>query len=176
MQCLSFARGLAVIILLALFAFPLTAESAEKALGAFKGWEAYSFEESGKTVCVVWGKPDKSQGKYKKRGDIRVFIAHRIWARPKRVNEISFEAGYSFKKDGEATVTIDGKKFGLFTDGDTAWNRSAQDDAAMARAMRVGKKMIIEGVSSRGTKTKDTYSLFGFTAAHNAINKTCKVK
>ena len=48
--------------------------------------------------------------------------------------------------------------------------------AAMVRAMRVGKKLVIQGVSSRGTKTKDSYSLFGFTAAHNAINKACRVK
>ncbi len=176
MQLKFFKWMLGVIAPLSLFAFPLTAISAEKSLGTFKDWEAYSFDEKGKTVCVVWGKPAKSEGKYKKRGDIRVFIAHRTWARPKRVNEISFEAGYAFKKDGEAVVSIDGKKFELFTDGDTAWNRSAPDDAAMARAMRVGKKLIIDGVSSRGTKTKDTYSLFGFTAAHNAINKACKVK
>ena len=71
-------------------------------------------------------------------------------------------------------VTIDGKKYKLFTDGDTAWNRVAKDDAHMVRAMRVGKILVIEGVSSRGTKTSDTYSLFGFTAAHNAINKACK--
>jgi hypothetical protein len=36
--------------------------------------------------------------------------------------------------------------------------------------------MIVDGVSSRGTSTHDTYSLLGFTAAHNAINKTCPRK
>ncbi|NKB59612.1 MAG: hypothetical protein GKS00_25110 [Alphaproteobacteria bacterium] len=176
MKQLGFVRISSAVAAFALFAMPLAVSAAEKSLGVFKGWEAYSFEESGKTVCVVWGKPAKSEGKYKKRGDIRMFIAHRAWARPKRVNEVSFESGYTFKKDGEAAISVDGKKFALFTDGDTAWNRSAQDDAAMTRAMRVGKSMIVQGVSSRGTKTKDTYSLFGFTAAHNAINKACKVK
>ena len=92
------------------------------------------------------------------------------------MNEASFEAGYAFKKDSEATVTIDGKIFELFTDGDTAWNRDVKDDAKMVRAMRVGKQLVIRGISSRGTKTKDTYSLFGFTAAHNAINRACKVR
>jgi len=161
-------------LLLALAAPPLAAQ--EKPLGEFKGWQAYSFAESGKKVCVVWAKPKNSTGKYKRRGAVRVFVAHRSWIRPKRVNEISFEAGYTFKKDSEARVTIDGKKYKLFTDGDTAWNRVAKDDAHMVRAMRVGKILVIEGVSSRGTKTSDTYSLFGFTAAHNAINKACKIK
>ena len=176
MQQLTFARTLGAVLAGVLLLGSLSALSAEKSLGVFKGWEAYTFVEKGKKVCVVWGKPQKSEGKYKKRGDIRVFIAHRAWARPKRVNEVSFETGYTYKKNGAATVSIDGKQHSLFTDGDTAWNRAAQDDAAMVRAMRVGKQLVVEGVSSRGTKTKDTYSLFGFTAAHNAINKACKVK
>lgn len=172
MKLLKFARSASAV--LAVF-LPLSVFAAEKSLGEFKDWQAYSYPEGGKTVCVVWGKPQKSEGNYKKRGDIRVFISHRAWAKPKRVNETSFEAGYTFKKGSEATVMIDGKKFSLFTDGDTAWNRVPKDDVAMARAMRVGKQLVIQGVSSRGTKTKDTYSLFGFTAAHNAINKACKV-
>jgi hypothetical protein len=150
--------------------------AAEVSLGTFKNWQAYTFDEGGKTVCVVWGKPEKEEGDYTKRGDVRAFIAHRTWTKPERVNEISFETGYPYQKDSAATVTIDGKKFELFTDGDTAWNRSAQDDAEMVKAMRIGKEMTIVGQSGRGTKTTDTYSLFGFTAAHNAINEACKVK
>lgn len=165
--------SLAVALLaLALVAPPLAAQ--EKSLGDFKDWQAYTFAEAGKKVCVVWGKPSKSAGKYKRRGDVRVFVAHRRWSQ--RVNEMSFDAGYDFKADSEARVTIDGKTFNLFTDGDTAWNRVAADDARMVKAMRVGRTLIIEGQSGRGTKTKDTYSLFGFTAAHNAINKACKIK
>lgn len=176
MQRYSLVRLFGAALALCLLSGPLAATAAEKSLGAFKAWEAYTFDEDGKTVCVVWGKPDKEEGDYTKRGDVRVFIAHRVWTRPKRVNEVSFEIGYPFKKDSEATVSVDGKAFELFTDGDTAWNRAAQDDAAMVRAMRAGKQMIVTGVSGRGTKTKDTYSLFGFTAAHNAINKACKAK
>jgi hypothetical protein len=46
----------------------------------------------------------------------------------------------------------------------------------MVKGMRAGNAMIMEGTSSRDTKTRDTYSLGGFTAAHNAINKACKPK
>jgi hypothetical protein len=34
----------------------------------------------------------------------------------------------------------------------------------------------VHGVSSRGTKTTDTYALAGFTAALNAINQACGMK
>ena len=130
--------SLTLPLLVALAAAPPLAAQ-ENPLGEFKGWQAYSFAESGKNVCVVWARPNKSTGKYKRRGAVRVFVAHRRWTRPKRVNEMSFEAGYAFKKDSEARVTIDGKKYTLFTDGDTAWNRAAKDDAHMVKAMRVGK-------------------------------------
>jgi hypothetical protein len=35
--------------------------------------------------------------------------------------------------------------------------------------------MIVEGVSSRGTKTRDTYSLSGFGKMYQAINQACGI-
>ncbi len=46
----------------------------------------------------------------------------------------------------------------------------------MVQAMRRGRKMVVRGLSTRGTKTVDTYQLAGFTAAHKAIGKACGVK
>jgi hypothetical protein len=37
-----------------------------------------------------------------------------------------------------------------------------------------GAAMVVVGTSERGTKTTDTYSLKGFTAAYGAISKACK--
>ena len=45
----------------------------------------------------------------------------------------------------------------------------------MVRAMRVGKKLVIRGISSRGTKTTDTFSLKGFTKAYAAMNRSCGI-
>ena len=42
--------------------------------------------------------------------------------------------------------------------------------------MAKGRQLIVTGYSSRGTKTTDTYSLAGFTAAYKAIGKACGVK
>ena len=42
--------------------------------------------------------------------------------------------------------------------------------------MKNGNKLKITGYSSRGTKTTDTYSLMGFTAAYNHISKSCNIK
>ena len=40
--------------------------------------------------------------------------------------------------------------------------------------MKLGTKMVVKGVSMRGTNTTDTYSLKGFIAAYKAMNKICK--
>jgi len=145
--------------------------AADKPLGTFKVWSAISFEDDGKTVCMMWSQPEKAEGDYKQRGEIFVFVTHRPG--DGEMNKLSFEAGYTFKESSDVRVTIDGQAFTLSTDGSTAWSHDSKDDARMVKAMRAGSTMIAEGTSGRGTKTRDTYSLGGFTAAHNAISKAC---
>ena len=157
-----------------LFALSLPAAAQEKALGAFRDWSAQTFSEGGKTVCSMWSQPSKAEGKYTRRGEIYAFVTHRPAS--KRIDELSFEAGYTFKPDSEITVAIGDETFTLFTKDSTAWNRTAEGDAALVKAMRAGARMIVKGASSRGTLTTDTYSLRGFTAAHNAINAACKIQ
>ena len=78
--------------------------------------------------------------------------------------------------DSDAVVEIDGKKFTLFTHQDGAWAKNSEADGNLVQAMKKGTRMIIRGTSSRNTKTVDTYSLIGFTAAHTAIGKACKIQ
>ena len=146
--------------------------AADKPLGTFNNWSAMSFTEDQNIVCMMWSQPEKAEGEYKKRGEIFVFVTHR--PKEMEMNKVSFEMGYTFKESSEVRVTIDGKAYTLYTDGSTAWSQDAKDDGRMVKAMRAGRKMTMEGTSSRGTETRDTYSLSGFTAAHNAINKACK--
>ena len=111
-------------------------------------------------------------GKYKKRGEIYALITHRPGQNI--FNEVQFTAGYVFKKNSKVTVKIKKKKFQLFTDGDSAWVRKNKVEKALVKAMRSGVNMVVRGVSSRGTKTKDTYSLAGITSALKAIGKGCR--
>ena len=66
--------------------------------------------------------------------------------------------------------------FGVFDflQDQIAWTSDPEVDGMLIKAMQRGTTMIIKGVSSRGTNTKDTYSLRGFTAAYKAISKVCK--
>lgn len=162
-----------LLLVFGLVAAP-AAWAADKALGLFGEWGAQTFTEDGKTGCSMWSKPTKDEGKYKKRGAIYAYVTHRPW--DKRLNEVSFAIGYTFKKDSTVRVGIGGEKFTLFTDGDTAWSRTPKDDKALVAAMKRGNSMVVNGRSSKGTQTTDTYSLTGFTKAYETMSKACKVK
>ena len=156
-----------------LFAWSLPAATQDKVLGTYREWSAQTFSEGGKIVCSMWSQPIKAEGKYTRRGDIYVFVTHR--PANDRLSELGFEAGYTFKSDSDVSVVISGESFALFTKDSTAWNRTTEGDEALVKAMRSGSRMIVKGASSRGTLTTDTYSLSGFSAAHDAINAACKV-
>jgi hypothetical protein len=87
--------------------------------------------------------------------------------------QVSFTGGYPFRQGSTVTLDIGGKQFELFTEGEMAWSASDQDDAKIITAMKRGAGAVVTGFSSRGTKTEDTFSLFGFTAAVEDAEKRC---
>ena len=68
-------------------------------------------------------------------------------------------------------VKIDQSSFEFFGQEDGAWTKNK--DKEVISAMQKGMTMIIQGYSSRGTLTSDTYTLKGFTAAFNKLSKDC---
>lgn len=152
---------------------PRVAVAADELLGEFKNWTAHRYEQDGQPVCNMWSRPIKDQGNYTKRGDIWAFVTHR--PNSDRFGEISIEMGYPVKPGTDVNVRIGGKRFALFVEGESAFART-RDDPKLAAAMRAGAQMQVRGTSARGTKTVDTYSLAGFTAALKAIDKSCGAK
>jgi hypothetical protein len=153
---------------------PALAQEGLQDLGTFKDWQAHSYKEGGKLVCTMFSVPKSSEGDYSRRGEVYAFVTHR--PAHNRVDEVSINIGYSFKKGAPVNVVISGTTHEMFSDRSTAWTRDSKSDRAIVRAMRAGAEMIVQGVSSRGTRTTDMFSLSGFSAAHNAINNACKVR
>lgn len=162
--------SIALVISVVAVTFPALA----KQIGSFKDWSAHTEGKDESRTCWIYSEPVKDEGKYAKRGRIYMLVTHRPGE--KTVNQVQLTAGYAYKKGSAVQVAIGAKKFELFTNGDTAWARSPEDDAAIVAAMRSGARMVVTGQSSRGTNTKDTYSLSGISAAHAAIGKACGVK
>ena len=87
--------------------------------------------------------------------------------------QVAFTGGYPFAKDRPITLNIDGTDFELSVDGEWAWPPSPSDDAKIVAAMKRGARAVITAQSERGTVTKDTFSLKGFTAAVTDSEKRC---
>ena len=163
---------MAIVVALAQTSF--AADQGRKRLGVFNDWQAYTLK-----IAVPKDTSPKSvvrNGRRVKisRGDVYVTITNR--PATETANEVNVVIGYTFRKNSQVSYTIDGRRNKLFTMDDGAWAYDSKSDSAIVRAMERGKTLVVTGTSEHGTTTKDTYSLSGFTAAHNAIDKACNVK
>lgn len=105
------------------------------------------------------------------RGKTLLMVFYRPDAGAK--GQVTFTGGYPFASGSTVQMNISGKKFELFTEGEWAWPASAEEDAQIITAMKRGANAVLTGVSSRGTQTKDTFSLLGFTASIEDAAKRC---
>ena len=150
---------------------PALAQPKADFLGSFGDWEAYSTKGGGGPLCYIASVPSKSEGKYTRRGDVFLLVSHR--PQDKSLGVVSLQAGYNYGGKSKITARIGGKSYAMFPDGSHAF---AFEDAPLVNAMIRGRNLVIQGTSSRGTLTTDTFSLSGFTAAYNTASKACGVK
>jgi len=106
-----------------------------------------------------------------RRSDILLFVFYRPNAEVK--GQVTFTGGYPFAPGSTVNLKIDDNEFELFTEGEWAWPASAADDAKIVTAMKRGTEAVLTARSARGTQTKDTFSLLGFTAAIEEAEKRC---
>jgi invasion protein IalB len=143
-----------------------------KLLGEFQDWAAYTYESDSGPVCYIVSQPTDWEPKNVNRGPIFFLITHRPSERVR--NEVNTIIGYPFREGSSATVTVGDRSFELFTSGDGAWADTADRDRQIVEAMKAGSTMRLDGVSWRGTETRDRYSLSGVTNAMNRIDAECE--
>ncbi|TMV04950.1 hypothetical protein FGK63_17900 [Ruegeria sediminis] len=106
-----------------------------------------------------------------RRSDILLFVFYRPKADVK--GQLTFTGGYPFAPGSTVNLSVDGSEFELFTEGEWAWPATEADDAKIITAMKRGTEAVLTARSERGTQTKDTFSLLGFTAAIEDAEKRC---
>lgn len=148
-----------------------TPGAAPEAVGAFGRWTVAVRRDGPEPVCYMIAAPLRSEGRYARRGETHFFVTLRSGGSPG--GEVSALAGYPHRPGQDVAVTIDGRRFRLFTEGDAAWARTAAEDRRLVDALRAGRKMVVQGTSSRGTRTTDTYDLAGSAAAYARMREAC---
>ncbi len=143
-------------------------------LGQYGDWGAYTASPGGKKICFAIAKPSSSETNppNRPRNPAYMFISSR--PADKVSNEVSIIIGYPFKPSSEATVDIGSISFALYTQQDGAWIKNAADEAHAVEAMRAGQSAVVKGMSAKGTRTTDTFSLRGLSQALDRTDQDCK--
>jgi invasion protein IalB len=150
------------------------AAGAPKLLGQFGDWGAYTATPGGRKVCFALSKPltAVTDPPGRKRDQPYVFVSTRPAEKVK--DEVSVTYGYPLKPGVDADVIIGPAKFSMYTQNDGAWIKNAAEEAQLIEAMRKGSDMVVHGLSTRGTKTTDTYSLKGVSQALDRVAQECQ--
>ncbi|MFC3675818.1 invasion associated locus B family protein [Ferrovibrio xuzhouensis] len=151
-----------------------TATTSEtRRIGAYQHWDAYEYMNNGTKLCYLHSQPQKKEPAAAKRGEIYILVTHK----PKEHirNEVSIYFGYPLKESLPAEAVIDGNAIDMFTHEEAAWAADSATDQKLVQALQKGRSLVVKGVSTRGTKTTDTYDLSGFTNALHAIDKACNM-
>ncbi len=169
-----FKSGVAACAI-AVMAFGANAQESTNRVDAKTDWSV--FVEDNPTEC--WGVSSPKETVNTKdgrvvavrRGDIYLLVFHRPSESIK--GQLQFAGGYPFASGSTVSLKVSDNTYELFTDGENAWPASPADDSKIITAMKRGANAVVTGRSSRGTVTQDTFSLFGFTAAMDEVEKRC---
>jgi hypothetical protein len=170
-------RGLAVAALALAAATGASAQESTNRVAVETAWSV--FVDGNPRECWVVSAPTETvnmrdgQAVSVRRGDILLFVTYR---QGESAGEVSFTGGYPFADGSTVSIQVGDDRFELFTDPATpqwAWSASPEEDARILAALQRGTNAVLSARSSRGTNTRDTFSLFGVTAATAEAQRRC---
>lgn len=170
-RILGYVAGLSLSL-----AVPAAAEPANL-VGVFDNWSAYSTGTGASLTCYALSKPRAVRPKGAKRGPIYLMVSD--WPARKVKAEPQIVYGYQAKEGAAAALAIGGDKFNFFIRNNgkegSAWLQQLSDNPRLVDAMHAGVSAVASGISQRGTKTSDTYSLAGFNDAVAKVHAACNM-
>jgi len=168
---MSIGRRLALSSLAALaIVAPALAQSV-RSLGDFRDWSSYAAADGAGPVCFALSKPTQVDPIPDGYAQAYLYLTHRPGENVE--NEVNLVAGFEFAPDTPAMLTVSGRSFSMFTQADAAWLEDSAQNSTLAGVLRAGSELTIEGVSAKGIRVVETFSLSGATAASRAIDAEC---
>lgn len=140
-------------------------------LATYGEWGVYVSQTAAGKVCYAGSQPKKRDLASLK--DTAAYFL--ISTRPKENvrNEMSIAMGYALKAGADATLSVAGASFALYTNGQGAWIKNAAEEPRAIQALRGGTQVIIKGTSGKGNVATDTYSLNGLAQALDRVAQEC---
>ena len=168
-------RAIGVVVTLGLAGMTMAQEESDSRVAANTDWSV--FVESDPNECWAVSAPKETVNTRDgsvvtvNRGDIRLIVFYRPSENVS--GQVMFAGGYPFAGGSTVSFEVGETTFQMFTEGETAWPATPEDDGKFVAAMKRGAQAVVTGRSSRGTTTTDTFSLLGFTAAVEEAEKRC---
>jgi hypothetical protein len=159
-------------LLLALWVVPVIAAEPQL-IKTFRDWDAFTQGEGASRTCYMASVAKTTRPANVTHGEVYVTVAHKP-AR-KIQDEVNIVVGYSFKTGSNVRAASGAMSESLFTAGREAWAYDPDMDSRLVDGMKRGTGLAVSGTSARGTKTNYEFSLYGFSAAYEAISKACKI-
>jgi len=172
---LNISRMIGVSLALLLANTAVAQEQSDNRVSANTDWSV--FVESDPSECWAVSAPKETLNTRDgntvdvRRGDIRLIVFYR----PSQnvTGQVMFTGGYPFASESTVSMQVGDTTFQMFTQGETAWPASPEEDANFVAAMKRGANAVLTARSGRGTQTQDTFSLLGFTAAVDEAASRC---
>lgn len=146
---------------------------ADDLVDKFDSWSLIETEQDGQKICYLTSSPASSSGNYKKRSEAYVLVTNR----GDGIMEVSVSSGYNYKEKSTVTIDIDKKyEHEFFTTNETprtAWAKDHDEDQKVIEEMIKGNMITVRGTSTKGTKSKDAYSLKSFGKAAEKLKNQC---
>ena len=141
-----------------------------KSIGKYKNWESFTYVGNKGKICFAQTIPLEKSPKNFKREPSRLFVTFRKEEKIK--NELSVTSGHVYKQS--SVVAKSGKnEFAFFSQGNFAWLIDGEEEFNLIKTMKKASKLSVSATTSAGVKTKDLYSMMGFTKAYNTAKKSC---
>jgi len=159
------------LLIFALGLFSTALYAAEpKSVGKYKNWESFVYTNGKDKICFAQAIPLERSPKNFKREQSRLFVTFRKSEKIK--DEISVTSGHEYKSS--SVTAISGKnEFSFFSQGNFAWLIDGEEEFNLIKTMKKASKLSVTEKSKNGSRTKDLYSMMGFTKAYNAAKKSC---
>ena len=72
-----------------------------------------------------------------------------------------------------AGITRMKNDFSFFSQGKFAWVSDGEEEFNLIKVMKKASKLSISASDLKGNKTRDLYSMMGFTKSYNTAKKSC---
>lgn len=159
-----------IIALLVFGGFALPAVAAPELIYTRKDWSVWQETVGGETICYAATEATDKAPKSASHGDVWFYVTN--WESGAARAQPSLKVGYNLREDLPSKARIGRSSWTMFGVEREAFAHD-EDDPKLVSALRRGRELRVEAVSSRNTQVTYHFSLSGSADAIDRAARQC---